>query len=212
MHKSLFSLAVLAMLVLGCSQQNDPISTSPTPAAPKGVQFVSMNELLGGQFIPDEPVKGNSTSGTLTLSASADVTPTGGGVLKIVKSGKVNGQPMSINWSITFPPGAVNTKMRLNMVIAYDTMGNSVKTTFSPSPTTFNIPGRMYVDVTGIDTVRFGSASLGFFYVEPTTGQWQDQNANPDSIQVNTATRRFNARGMAIPHFSQYAFGRRTGN
>jgi hypothetical protein len=199
---SAFVALLAGILVIGCSQQNNPIATAPTPAAPKGVQLLTMNELLGGRFESD----GNLAK---PIVVSADVTPATGGVLKLVKSGKVNGQPISINWSITFPPGAVSTKMKLTMSLAYDTMSNSVTTTFSPSPTTFNIPGQMNVDVTGIDTVRFGSANLGFFYVEPATGQWQDQNAAPDSIIVDKLNRRFIARNMSIPHFSIYAFGRR---
>ena len=91
MFKSIFSLTVAAVLLIGCSQQNDPMTPTPTPAAPKGVQLLTLTEVLGGQFIPDQPVKGSSTMGGTTLSASADITPTGGGLLKIVKSGKVNG-------------------------------------------------------------------------------------------------------------------------
>jgi hypothetical protein len=213
MKKLVYIIAIIGFGVfyLGCQDNSNVIS-------PIDSQFVQSSRLLGGsQFLSLADILGvdNSELQSDGLSMEAlptverDIYPATGGLLQFKKSFTVNKKPVSIDWSIKFQPGAVNQKMRVKMVIWYDTLSNTVSTSFYPSPTTFNIPADLNIKVTGVSNISaMGSEPILFAYNNPATGEWETQG-NVDYIGYDPANNTFLCINAKVPHFSRYGFVRK---
>lgn len=205
------ALALSLFFVVGCQESaNDnpvtaaaPLSVSQSAPHNPGFQFLTL-----GDMIDVEP----SLSKVPETTISATIDPVLGGVLKFYLKGTCkDATPWYIDWKLTFPAGAVASKMKVTAVLQYDTLSNSLQTTFTPSPTTFNVPASLDIDVSGLDTLKFGrwrwgSGALSFVYVNPNNNAWELMPSG--SVTVDAATRSFRARGCQVPHFSRYAFAR----
>jgi hypothetical protein len=201
------SVFVFALFYMGCQESSSiisPINSEVTESSSlNGHQFLSLADILGVDK-NDIQTDGLSMEGLPTVEK--DIYPTTGGFLQFKKAFKVNGKPVSIDWSLKFAPGAVNQKMKVKMVIYYDTLSNTVSTSFYPSPTTFNVPADLNIKVTGISNiVAMGSQPILFAYFNPATGEWETQG-DVDYIGYDVINNSFTCINAKVPHFSRYGF------
>ena len=205
------AIALCLLFVVGCQESvtdnpvadASPVSVSqPAPHNP-GFQFLTMSDM-----VDMEP----SLTKLPETTIESTIDPILGGVLKFYVKGTCKDKsPWFIDWKLTFPSGAVSSRMKVKAILQYDTLSNSLQATFTPSPTTFDVPASLDIDISGLDTLKFGrwrwgTGALSFVYVNPNNNAWELMPAG--TVEVDASTRSFRARGCQVPHFSRYAFAR----
>jgi hypothetical protein len=197
---------------IGCQENSNVVAPSVPQLVESGTieggyEFLSLADILG---VDNDDLQSDGLSMEAQPTVERDIYPATGGLLQFKKSFTVNKKPVSIDWSLKFYPGAVNQKMRVKMVIFYDTLSNSVSTSFYPSPTTFNVPADLNIRVTGVSNIAaMGSEPILFAYFNEVTGEWETQG-DVESVGYDPINNTFTCINAKVPHFSRYGWVRKS--
>jgi hypothetical protein len=216
MKKKFFGLviaALVAMLVVGCSQQVNPVADSSGSNA-----GVSLSKRPGSDS--DTSTLGGTTIGELRfvqfpipnrpyndiLTSTKTITSEGGTIsVKVAHYDEVTNEKVS---SLTLKLKVLKNAVSgpVNITLAIDPATNAVTANFAPHGTVFAKPAQLDVDASGLDLTGFNNNDLiDLYYYDEG---WQDAMAYR-RFRMNVNSGTIQATDIQIPHFSIYAFGRR---
>jgi hypothetical protein len=199
--KAILLAVIVSMLVIGCSQQNNPVensrevnttsellpivATGTNSADPIFIQLPEYDRVVG------------ATEFTQTINAAL-----GGAIkVKIMYYLGVN-KVASLSAQIKFPAGALNQNTNVTIKMDPETMGFE----FLPHGITFNTPALLTVDSYGYDLTGFTNKNNDLFYID--NGMWTESYQGR-LVKVFPHNGKLMVNDIQLRHFSQYAFGRR---
>lgn len=188
------TLALVLSLLGACSHFDGPLE-SPVDANQQITPPAGYQQQVAFVRLPQ------SHSLKKQVSATALITPKNGGELILnYADGDV-----SIQVSLTFPPGAVEKNFRMRGTLDDQTLAMD----FDPS-TVFLREGSLNVDASGLDLSFLPKSSNGInkinlLWYNPASSLWEVMNA--DRISVSLKSGALTCTNGRIPHFSRYCFG-----
>jgi hypothetical protein len=177
--KGLFTSALAAVLLMGCSQQNNPVESSQVLTTPA--------PLAKGKLI----------------TASQRIKAMDGGKVRLNGSYVHDGDSVKYDMSIFFGKDALPQDATISITIDTETFAENAKVTFAPHGLVFKKPGVLLLYANGVEIAEEDS-QLGLLYL--TSNKWTNMPQSWGAYLNNNGGSVF--AGASIPHFSQYAFGR----
>ena len=190
--------ALLTFLVYGCSEQNNPVASSPASdvasvAAPTKICITrSMDQ--GGAMCETWDII--STSGRILAKNGGCVSLKG----TYLGSG---GRFVSYDLSVNFLPGALTKDTTITITLNKIAFQENGLVTFGPCGLVFNSPGILNLKAQGITVAQY-TTSVKLYYLN--NGVFEQMPSSWGSY-VSKNFGQLQA-GAKIPHFSRYAFGR----
>lgn len=211
MNKLAIALATFVSLaVFGCSQQNSPVEPAQTQSYPQNIIEAAAAqgiELLALPEMPAVNVKnaGTSARGTVTRMCYTDSSSK----LKIQYNyNTASGRNVWMSSELVVPVGALDTSRSLTMMVDDELIMTEVSLTFGPHGTKFRTPALLNVDAKGLDLSSWPrNAVPELYYYNPVTKSLEPMQT--EKLVINTRSGQLTCVNGKLPHFSQYAFGRR---
>ncbi len=207
MKKLQLIVAMMATVLLGCSDQSNPAG----PGQVSGL--ASASTIAGSKKDGVQPVVGDIQLAAMDDAASTDtnivrvstpiIASVGGTVRLVGAFPDKHGNAISYDLSIMFPAGALPADTMISISIDKSTFQIDGTVTFGPHGIVFNTPATLTVMADNIDFVKKND-TVNFYYLNNGVMELM-----PNSWGSFVKKTDWNlVAGAMIPHFSMYAFGR----
>lgn len=207
MKKLQLIVAMMATVLLGCSDQSNPagpgqISSPGSASTIDGYKKDGVQPVSGDIHLAD--MDDAASTDTNIVRVSTPIIASVGGTVKLVGSfPDKHGDAISYDLSIMFPAGALQADTLISISIDKRTFQIDGTVTFGPHGIVFNTPARLSMKADNIDFVK-KNGTVNFYYLN--NGVMELMPSSWGSFVKKTDWNL--VAGAQIPHFSMYAFGR----
>jgi hypothetical protein len=209
MKKLQLTIAMMATVLFGCSEQSNPVGpaetlgvlTTSTIAKPK-VPHIAKPKVSP---IAKPNVLAIDAPDTNIVSVSEAIVASVGGSVRLQGAfANASGDLVTYDLSILFPAGALPGNTTISISIDKTTFADNGLVTFGPHGIVFNTPGTLSLNATNIDFVK-KNQTVSLYYdnngvMELMPDSWGSVTKKKSVTSVVASAK--------IPHFSIYAFGR----
>ena len=217
MKKLQLTVAMMATVLFGCSEQGNPVGPAETSgvvttstiakAMVLAVDAPNTNIVSGSKGFVARKAKDLAVdaSDTNIVSVSQAIVASVGGSVRLQGAfANASGRLVTYDLSILFPAGALPGDTTISISIDRTTFADNGLVTFGPHGIVFNTPGTLSLKATNIDFVK-KNKTVNLYYDD--NGVMQLMPNNWGSVTKKKSVTSVLASAM-IPHFSRYAFGR----
>ena len=209
MKKLQLTIAMMATVLFGCSDQSNPVgpaetlgvvttSTIAKPKVPPKAKPKFLSKAKPNVLAVDAP-------DTNIVSVSKAIVASVGGSVRLQGAfANASGDLVTYDLSILFPAGALPGNTTISISIDKTTFADNGLVTFGPHGIVFNTPGTLSLKATNIDFVKKNQ----------TVSLYYDNNGVMELMPYSwgSVTKKKSVTSVVasatIPHFSRYAFGR----
>lgn len=194
MHRFAIAISTLISLILfGCSQQGNPVDGQGSNSNSRQLSDRKISDVITPKA-PDYNI----------ISISKSIKANDGGNIRLQGTYTDKGRDIYFDVSLYIPTGGLSSNQTITVSIDKRTFSEDALVTFGPHGILFNKPATLTVYANGSRIAR-ENKELAFYYVN--NGVWERM---PNAWGASVSNNGGNVYALAsIPHFSQYAFGRR---
>ncbi len=201
MKNILFVIFASALLLIGCKDNMDSGITGPdvsSQSIEKTPSFITLPARTEG-------------SHSLLKASKMLVTVKDGGKISYKDSYMSISGKIEIDLELEFKKHSVSEDIMVDVYISSETAGGSIGVNFGPSPTTFLIPAKLNMKVSGLDPTSLpeNKSDLQLLY----TGLGDQENVyevmKTKEIKMDKHKGSIEVKEGEIPHFSRYQWAKK---
>jgi len=186
MKKLLLTIAVAALFLFGCQDENSLVQPVQNQATQNTAQKTWLKLAdKSGSAVETDYYQGNK-----------NIDGKKGGILAIQFTFR---NSVTVSGNLVVPKNAFKGKM----VVSANVNSSEATATFYPTPYTFNTPLSYTVEYHNLDLSGIDPSTVDFYYLAEDGSL---QKANYDHLEVDVSSGYLKVENAQLPHFSRYGF------
>ena len=193
--RKLASLILMTFLIftIGCSE-NDPLSPDLSDQSisqqDNGIKILTLNDDLS---------LGKVTKERKHIKAKR------GGKIELEHRGsrRERNRRLAIWCKLEIPANAMDKDSDISLTIDDHQFSGAMDVEFAPHGTIFSTPALLTIYARGLDLKDIDPETVGFYYDNQETGEWEKMEY--DKLRINVRRGTIYVKNAQLPHFSRYA-------